>query len=218
MTYNDCQVLRLQGWVRVPGVKTHQDFLALAECLGQPVPSPTGELIKAIRPTARDNARPGTLSAAYGTSAFPFHTDTAFWPLPSRYVLLRAHGDLRRRTLVWPVTAMLWQGCRDLSAIAAQSIWRVPCGRSAPFYCSMRFRHRDRLGWRVDTTCMVPANSAARDLNNLIAPLLVDIEQGISVDWMDDTVLVLDNWAVLHSRGPAPCSESERIVERIYVR
>ena len=111
---------------------------------------------------------------------------------------------------------MLREAHRDLFGLVAKSIWRV-CGKPGPFYCSMKFRDHHLIGWRLDRTCMVPVNSAGHQIDELVGPALVGVH-GIGINWSEDMVLVLDNWAILHARGPAPDSEAERVIERIYVR
>src|ERR1700733_14506048 len=92
--------LETHGWVCVKNVPDRAEFLELARSLGRPMMSPTGQLIKEIKITSKLLARPGTLSAAHGRGAFPLHTDTAFWPIPARYLMLRIQGDARRPTTV----------------------------------------------------------------------------------------------------------------------
>ena len=84
------------GWTYVDGISSCDELLALGRSLGRPVPSPKGEMIKEIRVTPTGKARAGSQSSIYGTGPFPLHTDTVFWPVPVRYVILRAYGDTRR--------------------------------------------------------------------------------------------------------------------------
>src|SRR5579862_4244851 len=98
----DFEELETRGWARATKVTTGKAMLELAKTLGCPVPSPSGDLVKEIRVTPVSKARHGTLSELYGVGAFPLHTDTAFWPVPARYVILRASGDPRRHTIVCP--------------------------------------------------------------------------------------------------------------------
>src|SRR4051794_6145768 len=92
--------LEFYGWQFVSNISSRDDLIKLAQSLGRPRPSLTGSIVKELRPVAKHAAQRLTLSATYGLGTFPLHTDTAFWPVPARYVVLRVHGDLRRSTTV----------------------------------------------------------------------------------------------------------------------
>ena len=207
--------LDIRGWNCVRGITSQTELLELARSLGRPVPSPTGELVKELRPTTRANARRGTLSYTYATGSFPLHTDTAFWPVPTRYIVLRATGDLRRPTKVLNFANLFWEGTNDYRASAERSIWimRTP---SKSFYCSMKFQSDEATGWRYDGQCMSPMNNAAFKVRDSLNSLFTDTPSEY-VQWSPDLALVLCNWQVLHGRGPAPSNENGRTLERIYV-
>jgi L-asparagine oxygenase len=44
--------------------------------------------VRDIRTQPIHSAKENTLSSRYGTDAFPFHTDTAHWDQPARYLAL----------------------------------------------------------------------------------------------------------------------------------
>ncbi len=211
----NCTQLKACGWTCVSGITNRTELLELARTIGRPVPSPSGELAREITPTPQAAARKGTLSDAYSTGSFPLHTDTAFWPVPSRYVLLRARGDLRRHTTVLPFADLFREGTADLCALVDRSVWlvRMPCGS---FYCSMKFRSVDGIGWRYDSQCMNPANGAARSLKEML-DLMLSHGRAHKIDWTGDLAVILSNWHVLHGRGPSPPHENGRILERVYV-
>jgi alpha-ketoglutarate-dependent taurine dioxygenase len=207
--------LREKGWVCVKGIKTKDALLRLVALLGCLVPAPTGEIVKELTVTDARCAREGTLSAVYGRGEFPFHTDTAFWPTPARYLIFRARGDTRRRTKIKPFANFLSELGAAAANLAAKSVWvvKVP---SINIYCSMQFRTSCGVGWRYDGRCMRPANRAARELDEMIS--LNGKDDGQYIDWHDGEAVIVSNWTTLHGRGSAPEAEGERILERIYVR
>jgi hypothetical protein len=142
--------LNTRGWACVTGITSQSELLDLARSIGRPVASPTGELVKQLTPTPQAHARRGTLSHTYATGSFPLHTDTAFWPVPSKYIVLRARGDIRRPTTILTFVDLFRKGASDLRALAERSIWlmRAPSKNS---YCSMRFHHGDATGWTGDS-------------------------------------------------------------------
>lgn len=212
----DLADLHVKGWTTVSGVSSHEDLLELGKALGSCARTPNGELVKEIRRIPRDQAPPGSQSALYGAGPFPLHTDTVFWTLPVRYVLLRGYGDTRRPTTVMSFADLLDGADSKVISAIRESVWRVRAG-SKGFYCSMQFRHSDALGWRYDADLMIPANKAALRVEEVIRPLVAaDAKESIS--WSGDKAVVLANWIVLHGRGPQPDNEGERVVERLYVR
>lgn len=67
-----------RGWAFIAGVTGSSELLSLAMTLGKPVANARHELISVLQVAASADARPLTFSAAFGTGAFPLHTDTAF--------------------------------------------------------------------------------------------------------------------------------------------
>ena len=208
--------LNTRGWTFVDGISSQTDLLALGKALGSCVRTPNGELVKEIRRIPRDQALPGSQSALYGAGPFPLHTDTVFWPLPVRYVLLRGYGDTRRPTTVKSFSELVRDCDAQFHVCARSSVWLVRAG-SKSFYCSMQFRHDDSLGWRYDADLMVPANDAAVHVDRVLRPLVVN-EVDQSITWSGDRAVVFSNWITLHGRGPQPPDEGVRVIERLYVR
>lgn len=211
----DLAELQFQGWMLVDGVSAKEDLLELGRTLGSPVPAPNGELVKEIRPIPPDEAPRGSQSAIYGVGSFPLHTDTVFWPMPARYVLLRGYGDTRRPTTVKRFSDLLRECHPRIHKLAASSVWLVRAGPKS-FYCSLAFRHGDVVGWRYDADIMVPANDAAMQLHKAMRQLVTS--EGDSITWSGNVAAVICNWVSLHGRGPQPPDEGIRVVQRLYVR
>jgi hypothetical protein len=210
--------LEARGWASVEGVSSSKDLLEIGRAVGCPVPSPNGEMIKEIRITPTSQAPLGSQSFLYGTGPFPLHTDTVFWPLPVRYVILRATGDTRRPTTVMSFSRLIRECGTGFSALAEKSVWLV--GKTSEklkkFYCSLRFRDGHSDGWRYDADCMSPANAAAVGANAILRPLVAS-GRGDCIDWSSGRAVVLSNWKVLHGKGPEPPGKGIRIIERLYV-
>lgn len=197
------------------GITSRSALLELARSIGRPVPSPSGEVVKELIPKCQSAAARGTLSGTYGTGSFPLHTDTAFWPLPARYVVLRTRGDTRRHTSVLTFADLFREGTKELRALADRAVWLVRTP-SKSFYCSMRFRSGKSTGWRYDGQCMLPSNDSAIKVQEMLCTLF-SCDRINQINWTGDMAVVLCNWEVLHGRGPSPPDEKIRIVERIYV-
>lgn len=212
----DLTELNTRGWMLVDGVSSKADLLELGKVLGSPVRTPNRELVKEIRRIPRDQAPPKSQSAIYGAGPFPLHTDTVFWPLPVRYVLLRGYGDTRRPTTIKKFSELV-RGCNtEFHVCARNSVWLVDAGLRK-IYCSMQFRHGDSTGWRYDADLMAPANDAAVRVARVLRSLVTG-EAVESITWSGDKAVVMSNWTTLHGRGPQPPDEGIRIIERLYVR
>lgn len=205
-----------QGLVVVKGVSDRDSLRELARSLGRPVIGPDGELIKELRVTRRAAARPRTLSAAFGVASFPLHTDTAFWNVPARFLVMRAIGDIRRVTTVCPFIELFAFREGNVMAAARRAVWTLKT-LNGPVYCGLPFRTPDQCyGFRYDRQCMTPANLSAKEVDEYIQSEVFDrIVRRVS--WSNGTAVVISNWHALHGRGPEPPREAERILQRIYV-
>jgi hypothetical protein len=208
--------LRTKGWALVPGIDTREHMLSLAKSLGMPTETDDGHLVKRLKPLDSINARSNTLSAHHGLGAFPLHTDTAFWPEPCRYLVLRVLGDKRRVTTVITFDDLFKCTIPDANSLADHSVWLMKTGRKK-FYCSMHFPCRRGKGWRYDPVCMVPANQSANEISREMY-CLAHSGIGFPIPWEQGTAVVIDNWMALHGRGESPENEGARVLERIYVR
>jgi hypothetical protein len=212
----DLEKLKISGWTFVEGITSNSDMLELGKSLGTPVLSPNGELVKEIRRIPQEEAFPGSQSAIYGAGSFPLHTDTVFWPLPVRYVILRARGDLRRPTTVRSFSDLFNECDSEVPKLVAKSVWLVKVN-TKHFYCSMKYHLGDSVGWRYDFDLMTPVNDAAKKVNSILHPLVCS-RNVTNVVWLKDVAVIFSNWNVLHGRGPQPDNEGVRILERLYVR
>lgn len=192
-------------------------MIEASRALGRPLLSPTGELVKALMPVEPHLAPKGSLSATCGLGEFPFHTDTAFWPCPSRYLVMRVVGDLRRTTELLgfeEVYSMLEPRAR---ANALRSVWRVSSNKGGGIYCSMAFAAGTGRGWRFDTNVMKPANASSQRALQEVNHAIRESQAKVSISWERTRCIVIDNWRLLHARGAAPSDETARVLFRIYV-
>ena len=212
----DLDQLRKSGWLLLDGISSQADIMEIGNALGTPVAAPNGEMVKEIRGMPAIEAPPGSQSSIYGTGPFPLHTDTVFWPMPVRYVILRARGDTRRPTTVVSFSELLHECDARFHELADRSVWLAEIGPRR-FYCSLRFRASSLLGWRYDADLMSPANAASIEVDRILRPLVTKSDVP-TINWSGSNAAVLSNWTVLHGRGPAPPDEGTRTIERLYVR
>lgn len=204
------------GWATVETNGSDQALLLVANAFGTPVPSrPNVPLISRLAPTASKAARPGTMSSIFGLGEFPLHTDTAHWPTPARYVVLRSAGMRHDRPTLLASSESLRKSQKH-GLLVRRSVWTAK-GPIGLFYCSMIFSAVGESGVRLDLCCMRPYNHSARIVLDSMAELL-PVKERIEVGWRPNLTLVVDNWRMLHGRGSALGSdEGERIIERVLV-
>lgn len=194
-------------------IRSQDEFIELANSLGRPIQLPDGSQIKRLRVISSREARPNTLSWKFGESGFPFHTDTAFWPRPARLVLLRGvGGDLRRPTVIIPFMSAIPLA---LASKVRQTAWLCGTGPHT-FYTTMQFEHDGSAGFRYDPNCMVPANKAAREIDEHLRPECSELK-GELIEWRPNRVAIIPNWSYLHGRGTTDHVDFDRILERIYI-
>jgi hypothetical protein len=184
-------------------------MIELAVALGRPVPSRTnGRYLDSLRPLQRSNAHGKSMSAVYGTGAFPFHTDCANHRTPPRYVLLSlAPGSSSdRATLLKDSCEISFQEKARLS----RAVYLVT-GAKQSFYSSVFTP--DIM--RYDPCCMKPA-TAAFAAADLIFREFLQLSKTTTVDWRDRGILVIDNHRILHARAEGPES-SDRVLLRVLI-
>lgn len=211
----DC--LARRGWARFAGVRSPEDLLSVARRLGEPLAAPSGEMIKILSPVDKsETRRRHSLSAAHGRGPFPFHTDTAFWGMPSRFLVMHVRGDTRRCTLLLDFEHIWSELGTELRQAAQRSVWRTTRGRQ--IYCSMSIYARGVRGWRYDPYVMKPANRSAEVVERATQAALQHCpQQQVTITWKADLCLIIDNWRMLHARGTMPDGEGHRELLRVYV-
>jgi hypothetical protein len=207
--------LRQSGWAAIDGAKTTSDMMDVARAIGRPLRAPTGELVRRLMPIDAHLARANSLSSRFGRGSFPFHTDTAFWPIPSRYLVMRVIGDQRRATTLLDFEDVLGKLSSRARNDVQRSVWRARRDGCA-MYCSMSFAAGTLRGWRFDADVMEPANASAKRAHEDVAHVIRESNPTATISWETTTCVVIDNWRLLHARGSAPPKEKARILFRIY--
>ena len=193
---------------------TDADLLELASDFGRPTSTQRNPaLVRSISPTDTEDSPPNTLSSRFGLAQFPLHTDGAHWPTPPRFLMLRCDdaGSGSRPTLIVDGARLL---VGELAPRLRRAVFKVQDVR-IPFTCRIieRAGSADRL--RFDGACMQPLATFAKVLHDLHEEL--DQLEPDSHAWEPDDLLVLDNWRMLHARGPATCVDKDRTLRRILV-
>jgi L-asparagine oxygenase len=187
-------------------------ILGIARSLGQPVPDTrTRELVRPLLPVSATSAPSNTLSSRYGTGAFPFHTETVYWPHPVRYLMLYCvrPGAVRRPTFL----SDLWHSSEDdVQHCLAEDIW-VVYRTTNPFLTRIADKSWDGIRIRFDPECMKPAHRSSRS-----SLILQYITPDIQLRWQQRDLLIVDNHRMLHARGDSPAEDEDRLLLRVLVK
>lgn len=212
--------LETHGWTsRKISVDCESDLreqlLSLAVGLGTPTATRTGGcLCDTLLPTAGDAAKSRSLSKTHALGEFPLHIDTAHWLTPCRYVILAcvSPGGGSRPTLLLDARRLPLNESQ-ISLLHSTPL-RVTNGRNS-FFSTILSKTRPFV--RFDPGCMTATTpdggKALAVLERQNWPDYIE-----TVQWKTGTVLVIDNWRMLHGRGHADCPDSDRKLLRISIR
>lgn len=207
-------MLSIQGYA-VFQDKSMPAVLEVATSLGVPqVERRDPRVYRVISPTPVASAKPNTLSSRYGTGPFPFHSDTAYWVRPARYLLLHclSPGASRRPTLL--LDSSEWRLSPSESQLLQRGLWIA--GDKRPFLSTILQSTKRGLLLRYDQDCMQPASASG----NMAQPLIrsrIFSSQPVEIRWQVGMLLIIDNHRMLHSRGAAAQPDLDRRLGRVLV-
>jgi len=205
------------GWVLLPRFfdpgdgATHR-LAKLAARIGKVAPGRAGSrvAIEELRPLSQLEGRPHSLTQKHGLGPFPFHTDCAHYPIPSRFVLLLCAQCL---TSTAP-TAILTIGSlvlgQDERNVCMRGVFLVRNGRSS-FYTSALSQAHGFL--RFDEGCMVPVSPVGKGTAELLRTRISSASPAF-VHWSPGDLLIIDNWVALHARAGTTVPGSPRLLLR----
>lgn len=184
-------------------------ILDIAATLGTPVPSRPGQnIVDTLVPTDAETAHPRSLSATYGRNALPFHTDSANWPTPCRYVLLSCPLDRQHPTLLLPWSSVINAAEK---AELASAVFFVRSGRGS-FYTTAFDAAKGFL--RFDPGCMRAATPSSVRIAEEFLSRIEKAKPHVHA-WASGDLLIIDNWRILHARPPWPIQAGH--LERVLV-
>ncbi len=208
------KTLKETGYVVVRAM-SEPAVLAVARQLGTPVADVRDDsLYRLISPTDKEIARTNTLSSRYGTGAFPFHTDAAYWRVPADFLLLHCvqPGSGSRPTLL--IDFFGWRLKRDELLHLTRGLWIA--GDKRAFLCTAVTRAEEGARVRYDADCMRPTTATGQAASQL---MLKGIRKSkpASVTWRRGMLLILDNRRILHARGKPTAPDGDRQLGRVLV-
>lgn len=208
--------LSQEGITFVVNIYSDEDMIAAACCVGDIVPSPNNEIIKILANFSREEATNNSKSKKYGLGMFPLHTDTVFWSLPARYVLLKCDGDRRRSTTYLEFSTIFDSMNEEEINFVSTGIWSVRIPGKA-FYTTLSFCNSTGQGYKFDPDLMFPENYSAKKIHDKIVSSCFS-DKVKKIEWKENVVVIIDNAKLMHGRSAPPDHESRRTIKRVYVR
>ena len=194
---------------------TDADLWTCATGLGIPrYESKDGQVIKLIRPRAEGLSPPNTLSSRHGIGSFPFHTDAAYWYKPPRFLLLRCldPGEGDRCTLLTDSQAWWSEHQWDMLTAAICTV-----AGSRPFLAPLAASTPDGGAMiRYDVACMKPTNRHCLEALDFVDVKITNA-QVTEIHWRPGTLLVVDNYRLLHARGESQIQDPNRVHQKMLV-
>jgi alpha-ketoglutarate-dependent taurine dioxygenase len=77
-------------------------------------------------------------------------------------------------------------------------------------------RTEGELAIRYDMDCMRPMTREARELEALIGARINRSAQ-TQIDWQPESLLIIDNWRMVHARGKSNSADIRRVLKRMLI-
>ena len=164
-----------------------------------------GEEVSKLKPTAKEEASPNSISSKYGTDRQPLHVDGSHLPQPPELIFMWCLETSDTPTLLYidPI--------RGMHDDATQGVFLVrPGGGNKDFLAPAI----ETSKLRIDSQCMIPLDSySSRLLRVLENP---DEDRLLRVAW--DTpgkILAISNRKILHAREVVADGDENRVLYRM---
>ncbi|MYY47045.1 hypothetical protein EH153_03520 [Elizabethkingia anophelis] len=207
--------LNSKGWIEFSSSTDDDILVDLSKKIGEIIVHPNGNYIDYLKPKNKEEATKNTFSYNFELDKFPFHTDTAFWELPARFVLLSCENKSDTGTTFVTFNDIY----KDLTSLEIselrKSIFLIKT-TTKNFYTSFLNKHLNQEFIRFDSNCMKPVNKSAKTTLEIIDEKLNKLAIN-KITWDKPKVFVFDNWKILHGRESVKNNEN-RILKRIYIK
>ncbi|NKF94844.1 hypothetical protein GO290_01927 [Ralstonia solanacearum] len=172
-------------------------LLTLARHLGTPMATRSRDLVDTLMPTQAEDAHPNSLSRMTSTGQQPWHMDMAHRTEPARYLVMGMHqstGDTASTELL-DASTLVPDAFKE-EALSEPFLLRTG---ARSFYATVIAKGQPYV--RFDPGCMQGVTTRAKMLMQRI------LDQALTPThthhWESGSVLVIDNWKMLHRRADA---------------
>lgn len=202
--------LKENGYILISS-DANSSILDVAKGIGDVLKIPTMPLVQTLTPRLKEDEHESTYSGNFGVEEFPFHTDLAHWHIPPRFFLLRCVTPAPN---VYTKLIDSRYLCDSLDSVLISRSHFKP--RKALDRAANILKIKEGEIFRWDSIFIKPANDSAKKLSLLIQDKLNRVQAvNLSLAKKGDCLLI-DNWRMVHARGPISEKEMNRKIERVY--
>jgi alpha-ketoglutarate-dependent taurine dioxygenase len=207
--------LNFNGWIEFNSMTDDLTLINISKSLGGILKHPNGNNVEYLKPRYKKDSAKNTFSYNYEFDRFPLHTDTAFWEIPARFVLMSCEEASNTATTIITYEEIYKNLTPSEISELKKSVFLVKTP-TKNFYTSFINKYLDHTFIRFDGNCMKPFNKSASITLDIIEDKLALLPLN-NINWDKPKVFILDNWKALHGRESVKSGEN-RILKRIYIK
>lgn len=204
--------LQRKGFVVFDYEKSQIELPVLASMFGDLVPGDKGDIIQTLKAQEKGSGSYGSFSYKVGFDSFPWHTDTAYWEEPVRYLMLTSDKPSPCATTI-RTFASIESVIDDFAYLVDRAVFMLDIPGKRRFLSPV-LRKGAVKGYRLDFHIYRPINEEAKLLSTAVKDELS--KEYEKVVWTGNNVAVIDNWSVIHSRENA-YNDKNRVLNRLYI-
>lgn len=215
--------LQKQGYAFIPKLFPQIDTETVSKTIGSIVniqsflPNTNIPTVQILKPRKKEEGLKNQYSGTFGLESFPLHTDLAHWLRPPRYLLLRCiKGSNDVATTLIPSSLIISSVDRSSLKRAVVIPRRLD---SKPCLLPLMFMVNNVSAFRWDSLFLRPVNKHAKSLFKAMETITNErkITKQLFLSDLGDT-LIIDNWKNLHGRTSVEEANTNRIIERVYLK
>lgn len=192
---------------------SREALIAAGRTLGEPVPITAGSPV-ADAISYRGDAVAGSWRQYIADNAFPYHSDGAYHADPPRWLVLYCVETDRGSAATLLADPLSQADAADRRLLSTEP-WRIhQAGARRPARLLERVGDRDRLRW--DPMVMRPFIASGARAGARLAALTAGAPE-IRHAWSAGSLLLIDNWRMLHARPPCD-DRASRTLWRLLLR
>lgn len=204
--------LKDKGWLILSDFEEplEKANIMLCENLGCEVKKVKHEI---LQPKKSSNATHFSLSSKYGLDDFPLHTDGAQYPIPPKYIVLRAKVNSETGTTIANAQLLKelsqWKEIENTTWIVKSEVGNI--------YTSI-FDKQIVEGYEVLRYNKQIMKCLNKKIKSEWAELAIQNLPTETIYWKRNTTLIIDNWRLLHGREKVKDQNYQnRILERLQI-
>lgn len=190
-----------------------QNLLDIASLFGRIVPGARGEIIQLLPARDKGYGPIGSFSYTAGYDAFPWHTDTAYWPRPARYLMLTSDKPSPCATL-YQDFYIIKAAIPNFDYLMSRAVFMLNVPGQKRYVSPFFLGENGERGYRLDFHIYRPMNEEAHHIMEKINVVLSSHYNRMV--WTGANAVIIDNWRYIHAREDVN-RDKTRILKRIYI-